>query len=138
MKSWLLVTTFLGSSALAQEEEAQYVETVTLGQHTPLLLEDDWINPLDQVQTVAEFRDLEFEPEAYRGAEQLGLSPVYIHEVRAGLEKIYERDYPGARDHFEAVEERFPGTAIEAVTQVVMWQAMMLENFDFLKNVSRI
>lgn len=97
-----------------------------------LSLPDDWESPLAQADlSVEEFRELPYEPEAYRGAEQLGLHPAYISDVRAGLELLYNRQYREVRDHFLEVDERFPGTGIGAAIDVVVWQAMMLENFDF-------
>lgn len=66
-----------------------------------------------------------------RGVEQLGLEPAYVRGVREGLEKLFERDYKGTRAHFRALDGAFPGTGIAAAVDVIVWQAMMLENFDF-------
>ena len=67
----------------------------------------------------------------YRGAEALSLDPEYVHEVQRGLEMLFLREYEGAREHFVKVDEAFPDTAISSVADVLVWQALMLENFDF-------
>lgn len=72
-----------------------------------------------------------YDEAAYRGAEQLSLDPAYVQGVRTGLEVIYLRDYDGARKHFFKLDNQFPGTGIKPVTDVVIWQAVMLENWDF-------
>jgi tetratricopeptide (TPR) repeat protein len=114
------------SAALAQDD----VESVTSRRLPDLMLPDDWVNPAATADIEA-FRDLPYEPEAYRGAEQLGLNPEFVHDVRAGLEKLYLRDYRGCRTYFEEVEAKWPGSAIAPVMDVIVWQALMLENFDF-------
>jgi tetratricopeptide (TPR) repeat protein len=113
--------------ALAQDDD---VETVFNGRRPVLSLPDGWENPADTTN-LSEFQNLPFEPQAYRGAEQLGLNPEFVHDVRAGLELMYLRDYPGCRRHFEGFEQKWPGTGIAPVMDVVVWQALMLENFDF-------
>jgi tetratricopeptide (TPR) repeat protein len=44
---------------------------------------------------------------------------------------VYLRDYDGSRKHFFKLDNQFPGTGIKPVTDVVIWQAIMLENWDF-------
>jgi len=72
-----------------------------------------------------------YDEASYRGAEQLSLEPAYVQGVRDGLEKVYVRDYDGARKHFFKLDNQFPGTGIKPATDVVIWQAVMLENWDF-------
>ncbi|MFT6145169.1 MAG: tetratricopeptide (TPR) repeat protein [Myxococcota bacterium] len=123
MKDW-----FMGS-ALALSTLATV--SVAAAQSLPqLTLEPGWVNPALTTDIIA-FRGLPYEVEAYRGAEQLGLNPEFVHDVRAGLELLYLRDYRGTRRHFEGVEEKWPGSAIAPVMDAVVWQALMLENFDF-------
>ncbi len=69
--------------------------------------------------------------QALDGAEQLGLDPRFVHRVQQGLEMLYLRRYEGARDHFAALETEWPGTAMRNVADVLVWQALMMENFDF-------
>jgi len=72
-----------------------------------------------------------YDEASYRGAEQLSLEPAYVQGVRDGLEKMYLRDYDGARKHFFKLDNQFPGTGIKPVANIVIWQAVMLENWDF-------
>ena len=53
---------------------------------------------------------------------------VAAHE---GLDRIYLRDYKGARAKFGQMNKDFPGMVIGPVGDVLVWQALMLENFDF-------
>lgn len=66
----------------------------------------------------------------YRGAEALKLDPDFVNGVHQGLELLYLRKYTECRDHFRALEQKYPGTAVAAVADTLVWQALMLENFD--------
>ncbi|HHO54112.1 MAG TPA: tetratricopeptide repeat protein [Deltaproteobacteria bacterium] len=81
--------------------------------------------------TPAEFANLPLPYEAYRGAEILKMEPEFVHGIQSGLELIYLRRYNEARDHFARLEEQFPNTGIRAVADTLVWQALMLENFDY-------
>ncbi len=67
----------------------------------------------------------------YRGAEVLQLTPEFVHGARHGLELIYLRDYPGAMDHFGKMDTEYPGTALGPIGRGLVYQALMLENFDY-------
>lgn len=74
---------------------------------------------------------LEFPAEAYRAADALHVTPAFAHGIQHGLHLVYSRDYPGARDHFAALEGQHPDSIARSLGDVVVWQALMLENFDF-------
>jgi len=137
MKAFLVslcAVLFGAAPALAQDEPEvpEDLETVTAGRHTPLTLPEEWENPMRREGlTPQEAKALPYSVEAYRGAEQLGLHPEYVEGVRAGLHLMYLRDYKGVREHFRALDERFPGTGISPVADTLVWQALMLENFDY-------
>ncbi|MEZ4238926.1 MAG: tetratricopeptide repeat protein [Myxococcota bacterium] len=78
-----------------------------------------------------EYAELPYPHEVYLGAKALHLDPMFVHAVREGLELLYLRRYNEARDHFARVEETFPGTGVRAVADTLVWQALMLENFDY-------
>jgi len=86
---------------------------------------------LPRATTNEEFKNLPYPHEVYLGAEALKLDPMFVHGVQEGLELLYLRRYTDARDHFGRVEETFPGTATRAVADTLVWQALMLENFDY-------
>jgi len=73
----------------------------------------------------------EYEPEAYIGQQVLGLDPKFVHDARNGLHLIYLREYKNARGQFHTLGKEFPGWGIGPVGEVLVWQALMLENFDF-------
>lgn len=98
---------------------------------SPVELTGRYDNPLRRAETIEEYRNLPYEKQAYWGYEQLGLQPECIHEIRKGLDLVYNRKYAEARDHFETVDQRWPEASIGAAVQTVIWQALMLENFDY-------
>ncbi len=67
----------------------------------------------------------------YVGAKALGLEPAFVASLRDGLELLYERDYAGTRAHFQRLETAAPGRALDAFADVLVYQAMMLENYDY-------
>ena len=68
---------------------------------------------------------------AIEGAQELGVPVLFVEGVQEGMELLFLRQYGKARTHFIALEDRFPGTAVASVGQILIWQALMLENFDF-------
>lgn len=66
-----------------------------------------------------------------RGARQLHTSEEFVAGCIQGMEYIYRRQYREARDTFIAVDKSYPGAATANVGQLLIWQALMLENFDF-------
>lgn len=80
---------------------------------------------------IAEHQGREYGPEAYIAQEVIGLDPKFTHDARNGLHLIYLRDYKGARAQFFDLGKNFPGWGIGPVGEVLVWQALMLENFDF-------
>jgi tetratricopeptide (TPR) repeat protein len=68
---------------------------------------------------------------AFDGAKELGVPFPFVQGVQQGMALLFLREYGNARAHFIALEERYPGTAVASVGQVLVWQGLMLENFDF-------
>jgi len=81
-------------------------------------------------EDLAEYLARPFEPEAYLGAKYLSLDAEFIHNARQGLELIYGRDYKGAKKYFDDLSSRYQDQALGPVGQALIWQAMMIENFD--------
>lgn len=120
-----LMTFFTFSSvAMAEDEPTEFGPG-------DRVLEGRYDNALRRATTVEEFRALPFEKEDYWGYEQLGLEPALVHEIRAGLDLVYGRKYKEAREHFDTVDERWPEATMSSAIQALVWQALMLENFDF-------
>ncbi len=72
-----------------------------------------------------------YENLTYIGAEILGLEPAFVDDSRQGLERIYRRDYKAAKEHFDRMSTQYPTQAVGPVGNGLIWQALMLENFDF-------
>ena len=66
-----------------------------------------------------------------KAAQLLNMDPTFLREIQVGLEQIYERRYDDALSHFQRVETTFPDTGLAALSETVIWQARMLENFDY-------
>ena len=73
-------------------------------------------------------------PIVYKASKALDMEPEYADGIRSGLELIYQRKYKSARAHFSDLDQRFPGTGISAAINALLWQALMIENFDFKYN----
>lgn len=82
-------------------------------------------------ERLQEEHDRPYDNVVYRGAEVLQLQPEFVHGARQGLELIYLRDYPGAMDHFGQMDKDYPGSGLGPVGRGLIYQALMLENFDF-------
>jgi tetratricopeptide (TPR) repeat protein len=67
----------------------------------------------------------------YIASSTLGIDTEFVFRVREGLQLVYLRKYEQAREHFVEIEETFPATGVAAVCDTLVWQALMLENFDF-------
>ena len=67
----------------------------------------------------------------YLGAEMLQVEPEFIYDCREGLELIYQRDYKSAMIFWEEMGRKWRGSGVSPVGRVLVWHALMLENFDF-------
>ena len=75
-----------------------------------------------------------YSPVIQNAAKVLDMDPQYAHQIREGLELVYLRNYKGARKHFAELDKAFPGTGISSAVNALIWQALMIENFDFRYN----
>lgn len=66
-----------------------------------------------------------------RGATALGMDVDVVGRCNEGIQALYKRDYKTARASFDALagDPRIPG--ISPVGQALIYQSLMLENFDF-------
>lgn len=126
---WLVVTGFVGA-AWGQEEEtagdATHSESVL-----PPLSREPAAPPAAPSPEGSPSDGRPLPPDAYRAADALHVAPEFASGVQAGLDLVYRRDYGAARDHFAALDTRFPDHVIRSLGDVVVWQSLMLENFDF-------
>jgi tetratricopeptide (TPR) repeat protein len=126
-----MITTWLALAAPGWAQEEEEPADVTHSEsELPALAREPSVAPLD-VALVGPVQDGEFPAEAYRAAEALHVQPAFAHGVQTGLDLVYRRDYSGARDHFAGLDAAFPDTVSRSLGDVVVWQALMLENFDY-------
>lgn len=78
-----------------------------------------------------EYEGREHPPHYYLGEKWLGISPDFIADAHKGLNLLYLRQYRASLDTFNDLGKRYPGMGIGPVGEVLVWQALMLENFDF-------
>jgi tetratricopeptide (TPR) repeat protein len=138
MRTWIAGLTvglglFAGAAAWADEDVSS--DAVVTKKKKPLEpIRETASQPPGMVQhqkMLDAHKGRQYEPEAYIGQQVLGLDPRFVHEARNGLHLIYLRDYKGARKQFFDLGNDFPGWGIGPVGEVLVWQALMLENFDF-------
>ncbi len=67
----------------------------------------------------------------FTGENTLGVETDLMRRTQEGLEMIYARDYPAALGHFREVGELYPDSPVGPFGRSVVFQAMMLENFDY-------
>lgn len=136
MNTWLTLATLWIGAAYAGDPpatgEKADVETVTGAKLAPMVISEN-LQPAKREAEVNPYAGMPFERQAYEGAEQLDMPPEVVHGIREGLEFVYLRQYGDAKSHFREMEEKYPDymAGMTHVASAVVWQAMMLENFDF-------
>lgn len=120
-------------AAQPEDEEKEIVDegTITGKANPPVTSLPSEDAPIVTPEELAAFKSMPFEPEAYRGAKALNMDPEFVHNARQGLELIYLRDYKGAKKYFEEMSSRYADDALGPVGTALIWQALMIENFDF-------
>lgn len=113
---WLL----LGLLTLAEAGERRFIPAV--GARSPVATSAD---------LAATAEDGRYPARVYEGARQLGLSLEFVHYCREGLDMLFQRRYRDTKTWFSELEQEFPGTAVQPIAEVLVYQSMMLENFDF-------
>lgn len=66
-----------------------------------------------------------------RGAKVLGAREDFVRDCVIAVEHLYHRRYTEAKAAFAAMGTKYPGSGISPAGQVLVWQALMLENFDY-------
>ena len=67
----------------------------------------------------------------YDGARWLHTSADFVWACWRVMDGLYNRDYRKLHGVLEEVRTEFPGTGVAPVGKALMWQVLMLENFDF-------
>ncbi len=121
--------------AVAQDDgfDDEEAEQTISGQrsNTPLIedVEEATSNPSESYDTGSGGRL--FSDKAYEGARVLNVDVEFVSDCLTAIEMLYERDYKGAKGAFEAAGTKWPGSGMGPIGSVLVFQALMLENFDF-------
>ena len=67
----------------------------------------------------------------YDGARWLQMSVDFVWSCWEVMNHLYLRDYKGLHGVLEHVKEKYPDSGVAPVGRALMWQVLMLENFDF-------
>ena len=70
-------------------------------------------------------------PNVRNAAASLAMDPILMNKASQALSMIYARDYRGARQAFSDLHRSHPELAIGNVGRMLIFQCLMLENFDY-------
>ncbi|MDP6933061.1 MAG: tetratricopeptide repeat protein [Myxococcota bacterium] len=78
-----------------------------------------------------EARNRAYPARVYRGAKVLQMEVEFVGRVWQAVEAIYLRDYKKANTDFMSIARDYKGSGVGAAGRALVWQALMMENFDF-------
>lgn len=113
----------------AEEPAVPQGDSVTGRKPPPLrgtIREDGTITPSAEEEMIGQYP-----ARIVRGAEMLNMDVEFVWECWQAMEGLYERDYVKSKSTFAGIETRWRGSGVGPVGQALVWQALMLENFDF-------
>ena len=67
----------------------------------------------------------------YDGARWLSMSADFVWSCWQVMNGLYERDYKQLHSILNTVRSKYPDSGVAPVGRALMWQVLMLENFDF-------
>ena len=67
----------------------------------------------------------------YDGARWLQMSVDFVWSCWEVMNHLYLRDYKGLHGVLQNVKQNYPDSGVAPVGRALMWQVLMLENFDF-------
>jgi tetratricopeptide (TPR) repeat protein len=79
----------------------------------------------------AEAKALDLGGTAFTGENSLGVKRAEFRYAQEGMELIYLRRYLEALQHFEVAGVEFPDSALGPLGRSLVYQSMMIENYDF-------
>ena len=120
----------LGSPARAEEDKDEIAEETVSGKRVGGL-DTQSIEVVSEYALASDAANLAWSERVRRGARVLKAREDFVRDCVISIEHLYHRRYGDAKNGFAAIGARYPGSAAEPVGQVLVWQALMLENFDF-------
>lgn len=122
MKVALLLFALLGSGPALADEDVESSETVTGTAPAKQLTAEG----LDEAPVVRDW------PATIQvGAKSLNMSPDFVGACWEGAQLIFKRRYKDAKNYFDNLEKVYPGLGVGNTGSVLIYQSMMMENFDF-------
>lgn len=76
-------------------------------------------------------RAMGLSPNIRNAATSLKMDPQQVHRASEALKLVYARDYRGARAAFAEIHRDHPELALGNVGRMLIFQCLMLENFDY-------
>ena len=73
----------------------------------------------------------EYPKRIYDGARWLQMSVDFVWSCWQVMNHLYLRDYKGLHGVLQNVKQNYPDSGVAPVGRALMWQVLMLENFDF-------
>jgi tetratricopeptide (TPR) repeat protein len=125
MVSWLLAL----SLAVAQEPKAdvELSDTVSGRRVRSIDLPDG----KTQLVQYEDEKTGKYPKRIYDGARWLQMSVDFVWSCWEVMNHLYLRDYKGLHGVLQKVKEQYPDSGVAPVGRALMWQVLMLENFDF-------
>lgn len=120
----LALLPLLAQPALADEDESlEASETITSGSEKAAVS--------DRGAEAGATPAREQSAKVVLGAKALSLEEDFVGRAVEGCELLYSRDYRGSKQHFVEMDKAYPGRGIGHMANVLIYQARMMENFDF-------
>jgi tetratricopeptide (TPR) repeat protein len=123
-----MLTLLLPLVALAQESDLDG-ETITGDGSRPAVRVD--AVPAQPADIVVEQGDAKYPALVYAAAESLSLEDDFLGGCWEATQLLYKRDYAGSKKAFKALDDAYPGRGVGGTGEVLIYQALMMENFDF-------
>ena len=128
----LLLAGLLTGAAQAQDDGSETTgDSVTGRQPPPLQGTADQARDLELPVPGQEPMMGQYPARIVKGAQILQTDVEFIYLCSVAMEGLYKREYETSKQSFAQIQQRWPNYGIGPVGQALVWQALMLENFDF-------
>lgn len=126
-----MIIAALFSLALAQDDDDDDLHENTVGGGATAPVQVEVEAPEVPAELDPAVANRPYSPLSYAAAEVLRLDVAFADRCRGAIEKIYRRDYKGAKKDLDALTVEYPTTGIGPSGVAVIYQALMFENYDF-------
>lgn len=117
----------LCGAAWAQDLDDEEAESTISGTKRASSISQDVPEPQSVVRAQS---NQPYSSRAYEGARVLNMDVAFVQDCINATDLLFQRDYAGAKKAFEDAGRRWPHSGLGPVGQVLVYQAMMLENMD--------